>query len=101
MNQQDIRTARFRIADYKKSLLEAYDCTVVLLSGKLEELIRQGNAGELASTLVELHNAIRMDVFKIAEVLDRCRIVTDEPGDSFENALDEAVREHCEGVRNE
>ena len=89
MNQADIRTARFRIADYKNSLLEAYDCTVVLLSGKLEELIRQGKAGELASTLVELHNAIRMDVFKIAEALDRCRIVTDEPEKEVDNGYDE------------
>ena len=102
MNQQDKRSIRFRLAEYKKNLLENYNNAVILLNGDLERLIAEGKEKELASGLIASAQALINDVDFICLVVNGKRyFVTDEPGDSFESTLDNAVREHCEGVRNE
>ena len=103
MNQTDKRSIRFRLADYKKNLLENYNHAVVLLNGDLERLISEGKGEELVTRLVASVQALMNDVDFIYWVVNGKRyFVTDEPdSDPFENALEEAVREHVEGVRNE
>ena len=102
LHPKERNTIRFRLADYKKNLLENYNNTVILLNGDLERLIAEGKEKELASGLIASVQALINDVDFIYWLVNGKRyFVTDEPGDSFENALDNAVREHCEGVRND
>ena len=86
-------TAVFMVSPAQKSWV---------LNGDLERLIAEGKEKELASGLIASVQALINDVDFIYWLVNGKRyFVTDEPGDSFENALDEAVREHCEGVRND
>ena len=102
MNQTDKRSIRFRLADYKKNLLENYNNTVILLNGDLERWLAEGKEKELANGLIASVQALINDVDFIYWLVNGKRyFVKDEPGDSFENALGNAVREHCKGVRNE
>ena len=101
MNAADKRSIRFRIADHKKNVLNIYNKMVILLNGDLERWFDEGKEKELASGLIASVQALINDVDFIYWLANGKRyFVTDEP-DSFENALDEAVREHCKGVRNE
>lgn len=71
MNQTDKRAIRFRLAEYKKNLLEEYNNTVILLNGDLERLINEGKEKELASKLGEGLNALKNDVTFISYVVNR------------------------------
>ena len=62
MNQTDKRSIRFRLAEYKKNLLEEYNKAVILLNGDLERLISEGKEKELASKLVAGMQALFNDV---------------------------------------
>lgn len=69
MNQTDKRSIRFRLAEYKKNLLEEYNKAVILLNGDLERLISEGKEKEFANKLVAgmqaLFNDVKFIVFTV------------------------------------
>ena len=69
MNQADIRTARFRIADYKDLLLQAYNRMIILLDGELESKCYRDKGGEIATEIMTLQNQINNMVVKIGNAL--------------------------------
>lgn len=85
MNQQDKRSIRFRLAEYKKNLLENYNNTVILLNGDLERWLAEGKEKELASGLIASVQALINDVDFIYLVVNGKRyFVTDEPESEVE-----------------
>ena len=101
MKLTEKRSIRFRLADYKKNLLEEYNKAVILLNGDLERLISEGKEKEFANKLVAGMQALFNDVKFIFFAVNPDFVTDELDSDPFENALDKAVREHVEGVRNE